>query len=366
MMTPEDAALLLQQDAVLLDDAVGLRLPGCELLIQSNSAALLERLKSYYRHATGQVTEGAIPVIAIEREEVDLDVEWTDWSREPGKTGRKDSYHDIEGGRLVRKVRTGMVFLQSTKQRIAAGPCIQYDNQLINFIASQYMNLLQQQGWLICHASGLVSDGRCLAMAGLSGGGKSTLMLRLMEGEGMSFLTNDRLFVKRDNEKVQARGIPKLPRINPGTIVHNSRLHPLIKPERRKQLLELPVDELWHLEEKFDVDIEQLYGQGRIMHEAELGGFLILAWSRDSNEPLSIESVDLASHQELLPAIMKSPGPFYQYADGSFYQDYTELDSQSYLDMLHGIDIYVAHGRIDFEQLARQCSDLPLWRTADA
>ena len=88
--------------------------------------------------------------------------EFIDWAREPGKTGRKDSYLDLDGGRLVRKVRTGMVFLQSAGERIAAGPCLRYDNQVINFINAQYMNWLQNQGWLICHASGLVTGGRCL------------------------------------------------------------------------------------------------------------------------------------------------------------------------------------------------------------
>jgi HprK-related kinase B len=365
-MTVDGAAALLQQDAVLQQGSVGLRLPGCELAIRSNSGRLLDRLRDYYRHVIAPVSAAALEVIAIERDEPDLDITWTDWSREPGKTGRKDSYHDIDCGRLVRKVRTGMVFLQSADQRIAAGACLRYDNQLINFIASQYMNLLQQQGWLICHASGLVTNGRCLAMAGLSGGGKSTLMLRMMDDEAMTFLTNDRLFVKRTGDRVQARGIPKLPRINPGTIVHNPRLQPMIEAGRRAQLLDLPVEELWHLEEKFDVDIEQLYGKGRITHEAGLGGFLILDWSRDSSEALSLEQADLASQPELLTAIMKSPGPFYQYADGRFYQDHTAMDPQDYIEALRGVDIYVARGRIDFEALAERCKRLPARDDVDA
>jgi len=63
-----------------------------------------------------------------------MDFDFKDWTREFGKSGRKDSYVDIEDARLIHKVRTGMVFLQSSDQKIAAGPCLQNDNQVINFI----------------------------------------------------------------------------------------------------------------------------------------------------------------------------------------------------------------------------------------
>ena len=32
---------------------------------------------------------------------LDTGLDFTDWSREPGKTGRKDAYHDLPGARLV-------------------------------------------------------------------------------------------------------------------------------------------------------------------------------------------------------------------------------------------------------------------------
>jgi hypothetical protein len=42
--------------------------------------------------------------------------------------------------------------------------------------------------------------------------------------DGVSYLTNDRLFVRSGPDGVEAVGIPKLPRVNPsGKIVHNSR-----------------------------------------------------------------------------------------------------------------------------------------------
>jgi HprK-related kinase B len=342
----------------LSTQTVALALPGLNLVIRSNSDQLLQSLEHYFRHVVSSPAEEAIEIIAIECQPVDLGIEFMDWKREPGKTGRKDSYHDFPGGRLVRKVRTSMVFLQSSAYVIAAGPCLRNDNQVINFITSQYMNWLQQQGWLICHASGMVNHGNCLAMAGLSGGGKSTLMLKLMDDPDMVFLTNDRLFIKSIDGVVHARGIPKLPRINPGTIVHNPALHALIPAEQREALLRLPVDDLWHLEEKYDADIESLYGPDRIGHEALLSGFMILDWSRNSSVPLSVDRVDIREQPGLLDAIMKSPGPFYLYPDGNFHQDSASLQMEPYLEVLQDIKIYVARGRIDFDALAEYCLDL--------
>ncbi|MFO8025905.1 HprK-related kinase B [Thiohalophilus sp.] len=332
--------------------------PGqCLIRIRSNSIILIEKLTHYFSHVVTSDDRADIEVIAIERQMPCLDIEFIDWSREQGKTGRKDSYYDLPGARLVRKVRTGMVFLQSANQRISAGPCLRYKNQVINFINAQYMNWLLQKGWLTCHAAGVVYQGRALGIAGFSGGGKSTLMLQLLENERISYLTNDRLFLKPDGTTLQATGIPKLPRINPGTIVHNPRLQALIPETERKRLLALPSEQLWQLEDKYDVMIEALYSPECITIRAPLAGFLVLNWQRDSDQHLQVQQIDLARRQDLLAAIMKSPGPFYQYPDGHFYQDQTPLDEQSYLDILSDIPVYEANGTTDFDTLARYCID---------
>jgi HprK-related kinase B len=180
-------------------------------------------------------------------------------------------------------------------------------------------------------------------------------MLHLMEREGVSYLTNDRLFIKHDAAGTQARGIPKLPRVNPGTIVHNPRLHNLIPEDQRMDLLALPQQELWELEEKYDVLIDEAYGPGKICTSAPLRRFLVLNWRRDQQVPPSIHKVNLSDRRDLLAAIMKSPGPFYQFADGSFYQDTMGFDEQAYLDQLDGVDIFEATGGIDFDRLTELC-----------
>ena len=353
--TEASAVSALQAEAPLCADELYLALGGCTLRLRSNSTELLAVLADYFSHVTSEPVTPDIDIIAIERDAPELAIDFIDWKREPGKTGRKDSYADLPGGRLVRKVRTGMVFLQSERHRIAAGPCLKYDNQVINFINSQYMNWLQNRGWLICHAAGLVYRGRGLGIAGFSGGGKSTLMLHLLDDDEVSYLTNDRLFIHAGSGQVQARGIPKLPRINPGTIVNNKKLHSLIPAQQRKALLQLPGEELWELEEKYDVHIDRVYGPGRIIQEAPLSAFLILDWQRDSDRELQVERIDLARQRDLLGALMKSPGPFYQYPDGSFLQDTTLLDDSAYLDALENVPVYVARGGVDFSALSDRC-----------
>ncbi|MEW8508267.1 MAG: HprK-related kinase B [Candidatus Thiodiazotropha sp.] len=351
------AAGLLMQGVSLADDSLHLAIGDCGLVIRANSQPLLTRLADYFHHLPKRRVAASIEVIALESDKLETTLPFIDWRREPGKSGRKDAYVDLADGRLVLKVRTGMIFLQSEQWRIAAGPCIANDNQLINFINSQVMNWLQQRQWLICHAAGLRLNGKGIALAGFSGGGKSTLMLHLMEHPKSRYLTNDRLFLRSQGVEVEALGIPKLPRINPGTLVHNPRLASLIDEERRAQLLQLPKQELWELEEKFDVDVARLYGPDRIDTSTPipLDALVILNWSREERTAVKLARIDISKRSELLNAVMKSPGPFYQDGLGDFLRDDEPLQPAPYLALLERVPVYEVTGRIDFNELSRLC-----------
>ncbi|MES9945565.1 MAG: HprK-related kinase B [Candidatus Thiodiazotropha sp.] len=356
-----DAATRLLQTVPLCEEPLQLAIGECSLVIRSNSQSLLDRLGDYFHHLPRKTGLATIEVTAIESEKLETGLPFIDWRREAGKSGRKDAYLDLTDGRLVLKVRTGMLFLQSEQWRIAAGPCTAYDNQLVNFINSQVMNWLQQREWLICHAAGLVLKGHGIAMAGFSGGGKSTLMLHLMEHPKSRYVTNDRLFLRRQGVRVEAVGIPKLPRINPGTLVNSPRLSPLLDQQRREQLLSLPKQELWDLEEKYDVDVERLYGRDRIdtSTPVPLDAMVILNWSREESAPLKLTKIDIAQRSELLNAVMKSPGPFFQDSLGEFIRDDEALQPAPYLTLLKSVPIYEVTGKIDFAELSGLC--LKLW-----
>ena len=111
------------------------------------------------------------------------------------------------------------------------------------------------------------------------------------------------------------------------------------------------------LEEKYDVMVDEVYGEGKIRSSAPLKHFLVLNWHRDQKTSPAIHQVNLSDRRDLLAAIMKSPGPFYQYADGSFYQDTMGFDEQAYLDQLDSVDIFEVTGGIDFDLLTEQRQD---------
>jgi len=343
MITLQNIAQCMQDGFPLCDGEVLLDLDGYKIGIQSNCEDLLEKLGIYFAHTLGHGTSDIV-VKAIQRPQNTYDLTFTDWKREPGKTGRKDAYVDIEHARVIQKVRTGMVFLQSQTERIAAGPCLENDNQVINFINAQYMNHLQQNGALICHASGLCAHNKGLGIAGFSGGGKSTLMLHLLSTDNVQYLTNDRLFLKEGS----AIGIPKLPRVNPGTMLHDPNLIDLLPAARIKALKALPPSELWDLEEKYDVFVEDVYGPNKINASATLNAFLILNWKRESEAPCNIQEIDIEKHTDLLKAVMKSPGPFYQDANADFIFEDMHQDSLAYLNALKNVRIFEASGKIDF------------------
>lgn len=361
MNDSESAARCLMGETSLANDGIVLDLSGFKISIRSNSSELLDLLGAYFRPlvSTGDAN---IDVVAIEDHTIEKrlppEVVFTDWKREPGKRGRKDACHDLVDGRLIRKIRTGMLFLQSKRYRIARGPCLDHDNQLINFINSQYMNWLQQNGALICHASGVLLDGICLGIAGLSGGGKSTLLLHLMEDPSVGYLTNDRLFLQTGQEsRKYAVGIPKMPRVNPGTILNLPKLRPLLNDERRAALLTLEREVLWHLEDKHDVNVEEVYGPGRIVQRAPLGAFLILNWHRNVDEPCVVSEVELEARRDLLAALTKSRGPFYQSRTGTFDGDEMKPDIDTYLIGLKNVPIWEVRGRVDFHAAAEQCRE---------
>ena len=353
--------------ANLLPQRLDLKLPEMVICVRSNSQPLLNILRDYFQHIVLEENDfdddSCIEVVALERLPLELDVVWQDWAREAGKTGRKDTCYDLETmrcgerqqARLIWKVRTGMVFLQSMQHRVAVGPCVANANQVINFINNQYMNYLQQQGWLICHAAAVAEDGRATALAGFSGGGKSTMMLHLMNHEQYDYVTNDRMFIKRVGNDVQARGIPKLPRINPGTIIHNDKLKSILTADEVAEFEAMPRQQLWELEQKYDVDVAKTYGANRFANDTPLQQFIVLNWSRNSQQPTQIAEVKVAERPDLLDAIMKSSGPFYQHADGHFDKAQKPLDRQPYIDLLKHVSVIEVTGGVDFKALQRAC-----------
>ena len=344
-----------QQPAAFLDSIV-IYYAHLKIEVECNSKAIVDELSHYFRHfiTTQTPTTISLKISAVNTQSVELDLPFTEWQREGGKIGpAKDTFFDFPElhTRIIRKARTTMVFLQSDSELIAAGPCEQNSNQVINFVNHQILNAHLHNNSLLCHAAALSIQGKGIGIAGFSGGGKSTTMLHLLDIPSSQFISNDRAFVLYGNGTTDITGIPKMPRINPGTIVHNPKLQNMLSNERRDELLALPQHELWELEEKYDVDIEAVWGENSLTDQVPLDSFFILNWQHNSSEPTTVNLVKPAERRDLLPAVMKSFGCFYQYADGHFDTAPNMSAEQDYIDAFNSINFYEVAGAVDFEAI---------------
>lgn len=331
-----------------------LQLDDFVVRVGSNSAALISDLQDYYRSYPQPIAAAArVQLWMIDQPSIKPDQNWRDWPRETGKSGLKEAIADLPNAeRLIYKVKTGMLMLQRPQNPLLIGPAQKHLAQAVNFINNQHLNYLQHQGGLICHAAAMTTDTRGVAVAASSGGGKSTLMLRLMELPKARFITNDRLFVSHTDKGTWGQGVAKLPRVNPGTLLNNARLRSVLSEGHQAEFSALSKDELWQLEFKSDVPVEDFYGTGSLCMSAPLHDLILLNWSHNSDQPCQIRQVNLAQEPHLLPGIMKSPGAFYQDAQGRFL-DRPGLPPQAdYLQALGGLNVYEVTGRADFDRVA--------------
>ncbi|HTV17025.1 MAG TPA: HprK-related kinase B [Polyangiaceae bacterium] len=317
--------------------------------LRSNSEALLDELSRYFADLVVPPRARAdIRITALETEPPRFPVEYRDWPREPGKVGKKERYADAADGRIVFKTRTGMQFLLGADELMAVGPCVKNPNQVINFVISQYLGRRLDEDWVLCHAAGVAFAGLGIGIAARAGAGKSTLALHLMS-TGLSFVSNDRLLVKKTGTLTELAGVPKMPRVNPGTLLHNPDLAAILPTERREALGRMEPGELWQLEEKYDVMVRDVYGPGRCLYLAPLRALIVLNWARAADQATRFEPVEVASRPDLLALVMKSPGVFHRDAEGRSAAETAAPDPDAYVRALAGVPVYEATGRADFD-----------------
>ncbi|MEM6293136.1 MAG: HprK-related kinase B [Myxococcota bacterium] len=325
---------------------------GWRLELRSNAAALVETVGTYLELFAAPPGPCDVTVSAYETAAPDLGLSYFDWKRGAGKVGKKEQCADLEDGWVVRKVRTGMHFLLSPTHKVAVGPCTANFNQVVNFINATLVSHRLAQGWTLCHAAGVALGNRGIGIAGTSGAGKSTLALHAMN-EGLSFVSNDRLLIQADGA-ARMTGIPKHPRINPGTALNNPTLKDIVPVERRAALEAMPIGELWALEEKYDADIGSLY-DGRWTTATDLVGFMLLDWRHDYEGPTQIERIDLAARSDLWPALFKHPGPLHVAANGRRAENTVDVAPEPYLHALAGVPVFEIRGRVDFPAAVNHC-----------
>lgn len=333
-----------------------LEFAGCEIQVRSNSEPLLTALRDYFGDLV-QPDRDAKPDVLIRAHEApapDFGHALLDWPREAGKVGQKEQFFDLPDGRVVFKVRTGMQFLLGRDDLVAVGPCLANNNQIINFINSQCISRRLHEGWSLCHAAGVAlhspgGGGRGIGIAARAGAGKSTLALHLISS-GLSFVSNDRLLIRNGRGGAEMAGVPKMPRVNPGTLLNNPDLWGILAPARQRELEQLPREQIWDLEEKYDVLVDRVYGKGRTLYRADLVGLVILNWSwKDSSAQTRFVPVELAARRDLLELVMKSPGVFQRDAGGRSASETARPEPVRYLEAVRQTRIWEVTGRPQFD-----------------
>lgn len=325
---------------------VAIEFDGWSAAVESNSAAVAGGLGDYLRMFAVDRDACDETVRAYQVEAPDWELGYRDWARAPGKS-RKEQVADLDDGWVVRKVRTGMAFALGGGARLAVGPCLDHPNQIVNFVNALFISARLRGGWTLCHAAGVARGGVGVGIAGVSGAGKSTLALRAL-GRELAFVSNDRLLV---NQSLDVVGVPKHPRINPGTALRDPALVSVLDPARAAELERMDPGALWALEDKHDVDIGERFG-GRWTQRARLGGFVLLAWRRDSRAPTAARAIDLGSRPDLWPTLLKTPGPLYVGPGDRRGPNSLDVDPAPYLEILASVPVIEITGAVDFEAAA--------------
>jgi len=342
---------------LLASHELHLDLGDCRIRLCSNSPELLAQLDAYF----GSFVAGPGPVdvvlTALETESPSVPLDLQVKQPDPGKDKVKEEYADLPGGRLVRKVLTGMVFLFGQDVNLAVGPCEANPNQVVNFINNRYIEHKMNQGCLLGHSAAVahLRDGRMrgLALAGFSGAGKSTLAMHVMS-RGALFVSNDRLLVRENGTGLSMFGVAKLPRINPGTALNNPDLHSVVPHGDRQRFQDLEEGDLWELEHKYDVFLDKCFGEGRFVLTAPMHGLVVLNWQRGAGES-SIRFVKASSRPDLLPAFMKAAGLFYLPPDGA--GAWSDPGLEQYTALLTRCDLVEITGGVDFDRAADFCME---------
>jgi HprK-related kinase B len=272
----------------------------------------------------------------------------------------KEAFVDLADGRIVRSLHTSIVYMLPAPHLalpdLIVGPCSAQPThllQLATFICKRYLRAAAELP--VCHAAGIIQrqNGKSCIIAGIGGAGKSTLSLGILsQCADINFQSNDRIHLDFDRvalHRVVGYGLPRQPCVNPGTLLNNPSLRHVLSTAEREHFDALPSQELWAIEAKKQVVIDQVFGSGRFQLTGEIAAIIILCWERPRADqppvPAEMRPITLADRPELVQALIKAPSV---YVSGSC------RPVGDIVQLLADLPIYEIVGTVDFDFAQQQ------------
>lgn len=325
-----------------------IRLGDCVMAICASDQKIIGYLRGYFSPFLAKDTASARIHISVHQSPAPkIAHTLTNHMPGSGKTRIKEAFAEITNGRIVKKLQTGMVFIFGSGIHLAAGPCMENINQVINFINNRFIASKLDQGGLLAHAAGACFQNMGLGLAGFSGTGKSSLALKIVS-LGADFTSNDRLILMKTKNRTHMLGVAKHPRVNPGTLLNNPHLDSILPATEKTRYRQMDTPALWAVDSKYDVRIQDVFPERRFLLQSPLNAMVILNWHL-SDAPATIRAVDPAQRRDLLPALIKSPGVFYSSEDCRVGAVPTQ---PPYIQALETCEVFEVSGGVDFEYAA--------------
>lgn len=291
------------------DHVLHLRLGDVPVTVRTDCAELHSLLGRYFEQfaVSSPSDEGRLVCAFLGSLDID-DARLVDVPRRGGRPS-KEAYYDTHQGRVIVKKRTGMVIVSDGPTRIVVGDVIANANQVINAVEQVFIEEYVDRNYWLLHAAAVAhSQDLGVLIASPSGVGKSSAALASV-GVGFKFMSNDRVLVALTDVGAHLVGVPKKPRINPGTALALPILHELLSHAERERCAEMTTDALWNLESKLDVDVEKVFGTGTTLLEADLRLVFLLAWNPHGGETVFHELGDDEAVAQLMQHLVPE-GPY--------------------------------------------------------
>jgi HprK-related kinase B len=293
-------------------NGLALHFGECTVAVETEDAAVAAKLRRYFGDFAADLKDGDRPrtlLRVIEEEATEPEEGLIAWT-EKGK----DAFLDLPTGRYVRKMRTGVtISIQEDSWSsiwTMRGPVNHNFSQVINMLGNIYGLNLMDRGSAMIHASAVANPkGHAIAIMAQSGMGKSSVAVRLME-QGFDFISNDRVILEPPiaDDGVIAHGLPKLPRVNPGTLLDGEHTRFILDPAAQDRYAALPREELWQVEEKYDLEVDRVLGR-RWLLSGELKAALVLNWHHQ-DDGLHLQRLTPSQALTELKHVSKSFGVF--------------------------------------------------------